>query len=426
MDISIAEINCRDNSMKKYDVIIVGGGLVGASLAIPLVKQGLRVAVIESAKKNGHQSPDTRRAIVLSPSSQAILQSVGLWSSIQVYAVSIAEIHVSERGRFGAVRLSAKKEKLPALGYVILAHHLYSVLQNAFSEHDQLDVYYDTRFKSMSRENSEMHLALETAGVGLQMTADLVVAADGGNSTVREQQQFKTSTLEYQQQVIITSVDLNQPHQHIAYERFTPEGPLAMLPINANQSAAVWSVSSENVTALLALSQPEFLNALQRAFGYRLGKFKAASKPVAFPLQLTKVDELYKPGVVIIGNAAHTLHPIAGQGLNLGLRDAAVLVEHLVDHFHRENSVSDEKILAAYSKDRQWDYRRTVLLTHSLVGIFSNSFAPLALARTTGMILMQRIPRLRSLLTKILMGTFGKKPRLVARVPLEEWQRAYE
>lgn len=404
-----------------YDIIIVGGGLVGASLALPLAKLGLKIAVIEAAPEIPPEKPEIDRGIVLSASSQSILNNTGLWGMLSAMAIPIQDIHVSEKGRFGAVRLSAKREKVAALGYVVLAQQLSEHVRSALAPVDTIDVYYETRFTGLQRKANRLEITVTQDDLIKTLSADLLVAADGSRSKVRESVGIKTDSYEYDQHVITANVELTRSHQHVAYERFTHEGPLAMLPIGPQKMAIVWSVKPSRVDTLLKRSASQFLEELQNTFGYRLGRFVSCSKPGAFPLQMMRANEIYRSNVVVVGNAAHTLHPIAGQGLNLGLRDAAILTEQIGLALGKRKKLTDVSLLEKYAALRQADYQRTFNFTHGLVGVFSNSFLPLLLARNLGLVMLQRIPRLRAVLATSAMGRKGKQSRLASGIPIEDW-----
>lgn len=400
---------------KHYDIVIVGGGLVGAALAIALKNTKYTVAVLESNQpvvtENSTTPSLNQRAIVLSKASQNILSTLDLWSEIAQHATPVEHIHVSNKGHFGAVRIDAKNHNVDALGYVVVAEKLYQQLQASLTE---VDVFYGAKFKDVKQVGKQAEVFFDCDGEQTIVT-DLVVAADGSHSAVRASQNIQTTEHDYQQQVILCNIALQRDHHNVAYERFTNVGPCALLPMSENASALIWATTPNEANEITALSKAQFLKRLQNHFGYRLGKFVDMSQPFSFPLSLVKASALVQPNVVLIGNAAQTLHPIAGQGLNLGLRDMATLAQLLVAS---EKPIGSSDFLNDYVAWRQFDRTQTVGLTHSLVTLFSTDFMPVNLATTTGMVLFERLPMLRNQFANATMGLMGSVPKLACGIKL--------
>lgn len=396
-----------------YDVVIIGGGIVGACLALS-IGDSQRVLVLEASKPSlENPRASGERAIVLSAASQTILQTLGVWSQIAPYATAVKKVHVSDRGHFGAVRMSAEAEGVASLGYVVQAKYLEAHLAMALENNRQIDVQYGAEFVELINREESAEILYNLNGVQHAVKTKLVVAADGQHSQLREQAGIAVATTVYQQSAVVSVVDLARSHQYCAYERFTKEGPLALLPLQNQQSALVWTVPTAQLDQILALPSADFLAQLQEKFGYRLGKLLSATSPKAFPIEMKRATELVKSRVIVIGNAANAIHPIAGQGLNLGLRDVAVLAELLQQ---RSEFSSIEKLLEEYVKRRTADHRDIIAITHNLVGIFSNAFLPLVIARSMGLVAMDLFTPIKKWLTKRTMGFAGYTTPLVCGV----------
>jgi 2-octaprenyl-6-methoxyphenol hydroxylase len=317
---------------KQYDILIVGGGMVGASLVRALDGQGLRIAVVEAVQFETRTEPGyDDRAIALASGTQRIFSGMQLWDRLEREATAIHQIHVSDRGNFGFTRMDREEEGLPALGYVVPARVIGRVLGDALRASEAVDFYCPARLSNLSIETDSVTAEILQDDVTQLLTARLVVAADGTGSVVRERLGIPVSESDYGQTAVITNITPQLPHNHVAYERFTDTGPLAFLPMSEQRCAVVWTVATAAAEAVMALPDSEFLARLQERFGYRLGRLERVGKRQAYPLRLIKAKEAVRHRLALVGNAAHTLHPIAGQGFNLGVRDVAVLAEVLVD-----------------------------------------------------------------------------------------------
>lgn len=400
-----------------YDVVIIGGGIVGACLALSL-SDSQRVLVLEAHGPTIETThPAAERAIVLSAASQTILQTLGIWSAIACHTTEVKKVHVSDRGHFGAVRMTADREGVASLGYVVQAKYLDTHISQALQTNPKIAVRYHADFVSVNYNDGFAELIYVKDGQQHHVKTRLIVAADGQSSALRAQAGIEVATTVYHQSAIICVVNLARDHQNVAYERFTPEGPLALLPLPQQQSALVWTIPTAERDAILALSPAEFLAQLQDKFGYRLGKFISATSPEAFPIVMKRARELVKSNMVVIGNAANAIHPIAGQGLNLGLRDVAVLSDLLQQ---QDAFDSIENLLAEYVQRRVVDHRDIVAITHNLVGIFSNAFLPLVVARSMGLVAMDLFRPIKKWLTKRAMGYAGYTTPLVCGVKVEK------
>lgn len=392
---------------QEFDVVIVGAGMVGASLAIALQNTALKVAVIESQDFSTDQQPSyDDRGIALSYGSQRIFESLGLWSELAPLATPIQHIHISDRGYFGVTRLSASEENVPALGQVLLAKKLGQTLNQRLQACANLTIFSPLQVTQILQSEDAVEVGLSNS---LSLRAKLLVGADGQHSTVRQLLKLNTWQQDYQQTAITANVTPEKPHQHRAYERFTDSGPLALLPMSDNRCSLIWTVKTGDEQLLLALSDVDFLAALQQRFGYRLGHFLRVGKRHHYSLGLMQTDSPIQQRVVLIGNAAHSLHPIAGQGFNLGLSDVAVLTEVLSAHAAECGHAST---LQQYKIWQEANQHKVIQATDVLVTLFSNANPLLGHGRSTALALLDCLPPLKSLLARHSMGLAGKQSRL--------------
>jgi len=400
--------------MKNYDMIIIGGGLVGASLACALQSLPLRVAVVEALPMSTRLDNNfDERSIALALGSQRIYQALGLWSALQPYAQAIKAIHVSDRGHFGASYFKAEEENIEAFGYVIPIQQLTRVLYEACQTIHSIDYLCPEKVADLTINEENALVYLENCDEPLQ--TKLIVAADGDHSTVRKLQQIKTTVKDYQQQAIVATIGLQRDHQNIAYERFTHEGPLALLPLLRQRAALVWSVSPEHAQQLLALDDQTFLQALQQTFGYRLGRFIKIGQRKTFPLRLIQAEQSIAERLVLVGNAAHSLPPIAAQGFNLGLRDAAVLAQVVAEN---NNALGSMSMLEHYMRARQRDQQRIIMFTDQLTRLFSNKLWPFSVMRDFCLGALNGMTPAKKILLRHTMGLAGRCPQLACGVPL--------
>ena len=395
------------------DVLIVGGGLVGASLACALGQAGVRTCVVEmSPLDSGGQAGYDERSIALAQGSQRIFAGLGLWTALEPDACPIHTIHVSDRGHFGFTRLRREQEGVAALGYVATARVLGKVLAQGLQRLDNVEVLAPAQLGAFSVDADGISADIDHHGVTQRCTAALLIAADGARSGIRERLGIQTTCRDYEQTAIIANVSTDKPHNTVAYERFTASGPLALLPMNEGRSSLVWTVRADQGEEVMALDDAEFLERLQERFGYRLGRFTRVGRRNAFPLQLLQAAESVRPRLALIGNAVHTLHPVAGQGFNLGLRDVAALAEVILDARRRGQDIGAAGVLQAYARWRQGDQRRVTLFTDSMVRLFGQSLPPVAWLRDAGMLALDVCPPAKRWFGRMTMGRAGRLPRL--------------
>jgi 2-octaprenyl-6-methoxyphenol hydroxylase len=403
-----------------YDMIIVGGGMVGASLAIALAHRGLRLALVEAYTPGAESQPSyDDRAIALAYGTRRIFEATGVWPSLSEIAEPILDIHVSDRGHFGFTRLSAADEGVPALGHVVTARELGHVLLDRMCKDASLEVIAPARLVSFEDQGEQVCVEVEREGLMSTLQCRLLVAADGGNSEIRAQLGVPVQRWEYGQSAVVTNITPAQPHRNVAYERFTDSGPVALLPMTEQRCAVVWTVRDEQLESVLALDDDAFLAAFQQRFGYRLGRFLRTGKRAAYPLSLLRARESVRGRVAVIGNAAHTLHPIAGQGFNLGIRDVAALAEVVDDAFRAGRDIGAAETLAVYESWRLAEQRNVALATDGLARLFSNPLAAVRLGRNLGLLAMEFLPGAKHPLARAAMGMLGRQPRLGRGVPLD-------
>ncbi len=403
-----------------YDIVIVGGGMVGASLACALGNSGLRIAVIEAVALGDPGQPSyDDRTIALAYSSRRIFEGIGVWESIaQRSASPIEHIHISDKGHFGFTRLHASDMGIEALGYVAETRALGAALYEVMASYSNIELVCPARVIDVRIDKDMAQLSIERDGNIEMVKTRLAVAADGGDSPLRRAIGIRANKREYEQTAIVANVTPGRDHNNTAYERFTNTGPLALLPMPGRRCAVVWSTTKDNVDRVMAWSDDEYLAQLQKRFGDRLGQFERVGKRVAYPLALTKVKDSVGERIALIGNAAHTVHPVAGQGFNLGLRDVATLAQVIVDAQRDGKDFGASAVLTPYAKWRQRDNQRVATFTDGLIRVFSNDFLPLAVARNLGLSFVNLFPSIKRTFIRRTSGLNGRLPRLARGLPL--------
>lgn len=414
-----------------YDILIIGGGMVGASLVHALNGSGLRIGLIEAVPLHDESQPSfDARAIALSWGSRRIFEGMGRWQAMERETVTpIRTIKVSDRGHFGATRMRAEEEGVEALGYVAEASVIGRVLASDLNELPEVQIFCPATLEDVELRDSGGEATIVHAGERKRLSARLLVAADGGRSTVGKLVGTRTLRLGYNQTAIIASVITDRPHANVAFERFTESGPLALLPNTApawmngadageRRWSLVWTVHDHEVDEHLALDDAQFLARLQARLGRRAGRVLSVGPRSAYPLALQYVKDHVRHRLAFIGNAAHLIHPVGGQGFNLGLRDVAVLAEVLVEAAREGRDPGAAETLQGYARWRRPDYIRVMGFTDSLVRTFSSDLRPLVVARNLGMVALDLLPPARRLFTRQAMGLNGRQPRLALGLPL--------
>lgn len=410
-----------------FDLIIIGGGLVGASLACALENSSLRIAIIEAfpfkADNSEYQPAFDARSVALSYTSKQVFEGMGLWTSINKLGVAaIKKIHISDRGHAGITRLNASDEDVEALGYVVETRVVGKALFDRLTKQKNVTLIAPAKLKNFDLSTEMANATVEvTQNDGLvenkTLTAKLLVAADGDDSFVRRLSGVRIKQRNYEQSAVVANIATDKPHANQAFERFTDSGPLALLPMAAtekekNRYSLVWTINSTEQEDMLSWSDEQFLEKLKARFGGRAGNFISVSQRHAYPLSLMRAKEHVRERLAIIGNAAHTLHPVAGQGFNLGLRDVAALSQVIVDASRKQKDIGSLDNLTLYAKWRKRDHIQTAMATDGLVRLFSNNFLPLAAIRNLGLLVVDLVPPLKKVFARHAMGFVGKLPRL--------------
>jgi len=406
---------------EEYDIAIIGGGLVGASLARLLASSGQiwRVALLDrrclSADASTHYGPDyDNRSTALAAGSVELFQRLGLWPRLSRHATAIREVQVSDQGHLGGALINAGEQGREALGYVLENAWLAPCLQEAALAAPGVTHLAPVQVTELhpGAEASSLTLTPE-AGADSQLPrslrARLVILADGGASSLREQLGIGLKSTNYGQTALVANVSFSEPHRGVAYERFTAEGPMALLPLDetpqGQRGALIWTLPPGRARALQEATGTTFLAELQRQFGWRLGRFERLGERHAWPLQLVEAREQVRSRLVLLGNSAHYLHPVAGQGLNLSLRDAAALAQTLSQARDEGRDPGSLDTLQAYLDERRWDQAVTVSLSDRLVRVFSTRRTPLVALRHLGFLALDTLPGARQVFAAQTMGT---------------------
>lgn len=389
--------------MTEADIVIVGGGPVGATLALGLRGSGRQVVVLEA--RPDAASPEDPRAIALSYGSRLILQRLGVWDALAPSATPIHAIHVSQRARFGRARLTTEESGLPELGCVVDYRALYGVLAGAL-ERSGLPVLYGAQARSVGTDESSVMVRFTREnGESGAMRAALLAVADGGKG-LGALPGIRREERDYGQAALVAVVETELPHRHVAYERFTARGPVALLPWGARAFALVWTETPGVARTLCEMDETDFLRRLRAHFGDRQGAFLSVRNRAVFPLRLMRTRPVTAQRLVVIGNAAQTLHPVAGQGFNLGLRDAWTLAR-LIDDTPRER-LGDAAMLQRYQAQRCLDTGGGIFFTDFLVRVFSNDLPGWGVMRGCGLTLLDVLaPAKRFLVGKMSLGARG-------------------
>lgn len=398
----------------QQEVVIVGGGMVGLSLALMLSKAKIQVKLLEAIKYPDyddanlapyHSSFDARNS-ALSRRTVQIYQELGLWDALQAHATPILEVNITEQGSFGKARLKAAQEKVESFGQVIENAWLGRVLLAEVKKQTSIELIDGVQVTSLSQEDALVHLEATRGDQHIQLQSKLVIAADGRDSFCRKALGIGASVHDYDQVAIVTTVQTSKPHDHVGFERFSALGPLALLPLPGEfRRSVVWPVPKGTESEWLGEENDQhFLNALQETYGDRAGKFEKTGRRFSFPLSQVLAEKQAIGRVVLMGNAAHTIHPVAGQGFNLCMRDAHVLVRYLVEQIEKNADIGEAAMLQSYEKARLKDQQRVIKFCDSVVRGFSNQNPFLKLIRNTGLVCFENIPGIKPLVANYAMG----------------------
>lgn len=388
------------------DIIIAGGGVVGCTAALAIANRfPYKIAVIEAfdtqssatvSSNSQHPSFDAR-VVALAKQSVVQLESFGIELS-DIDMCPINQIHVSDKGHVGQVRLNADEQQ--PMGQVIALEHLGAILQKQLEQHPQISLFKPDKIVTLTRSQ----LCVDVQTQHSQINAKLLLVAEGANSKTKALAGINNQVSSYSQSAIIANVETQLPHQNCAFERFTSQGPIALLPMNkqhGNRMSLVWTTNDESVDEIMALSEAEFLVKLRQLFSDKLGRFTQTSLPKSYPLQLVVADNFASHRVICVGNTAQSLHPIAGQGFNLGIRDIFDLCRSIDEH---EGDLADIQHILSYKQIRNADKHTVISATDSLVRLFSNQHSPFVVARNLGLLGLNINESLKARFTKFAMG----------------------
>ncbi|MDO7442369.1 FAD-dependent monooxygenase [Acinetobacter baumannii] len=398
----------------QQQVIIVGGGMVGLSLSLMLAKANIAVKLLEAVKYPNyddqnvapyHSSFDARNT-ALSRRSVQIYQKLGLWDALQQYATPILQVHITEQGSFGKARLVAEQEKVESFGQVIENAWLGRVLLTQVRQQPLIELIDGVQVTALTQDAEQVHIEAQRDDEVLKLESKLLIAADGRDSFCRQAIGVGVDVHDYDQVAIVTTVQTSKPHEHVGFERFSALGPLALLPLPGEyRRSVVWPVKKGTEGEWLGEENDQhFLDALQKTYGDRAGKFEKTGKRFSYPLSQVLAHKQAVGRVILMGNAAHTIHPVAGQGFNLCLRDADVLLRYLVNQLSASDDIGNPDNLLAYEQARLSDQQRVIKFCDTVVRGFSNQNPLLKLIRNTGLIAFDVIPGVKPLVANYAMG----------------------
>ncbi len=394
--------------MRFYDVIIIGGGLVGAGFAAALRETDLRIAVVDARLP----ASDDPRLFALNAGSCDFLRNIGIWPVIASEAASIRQVHVSSRGHFGAVRLKSEDVNLPFLGNVIPACVIEAALNAQMTSASTLDIYRPATLSALEQKDDGVDVVLSTQTDDICLYGKLIIGADGTESTVRKLAGIQADVVDYRQSAIVTRTQLARSHHHIAYERFTDNGTIAMLPLCENECATIWSGKSTVMDELMQLNDDDFTSRLQQVFGYRLGRLLQIRRRHTFPLRMMRAKTMTSGNVFLLGNAAHTLHPVAAQGFNLAVYEAAMLAEAILKAVKSSKFVTQTDLQMVYDAIRQ-QQSASISISHQLAVNVSAQTGVIRKLLPYGLTGFDLAMPLRRQFIRKIMGRTGRVPRLL-------------
>ncbi len=396
------------------DLIIVGGGPVGLCAALALQRSDRSVVVLEAMEQPEMQVDGLNaRSIALSGSTVQIFKAIGIWDQLQSHAAPMRHVHVSTKGQYGVTRLHADEVGVDALGYVVESYHLSACLLQAAKACDAISIEYGATVNSLSQSEDRVDIDFTQADQTLELSGELCLIADGARSKLRASIGIDVDQVDYGQSLIICNAEVSKPQAGTAFERFTDQGPLAMLPLGAERYACVWTMSPENAESRMALESNDFVNELQDCFGMRLGYINRVGDRFSIPLYRTSTQKLTAGRCLMLGNAANALHPVAGQSYNLSIRDIAVLQNLMANNIDFRDREQVNELMQAFSKDREREQKQVIRYSDTLVSLFSNNLSPIKQGRGIGLAALDLFNPLKTHLAFLGMGlAFGGNPML--------------
>lgn len=404
------------NSVSHFDVVISGGGLSGSLMALSLagltnkIGESLSIAIVEASPiSNNIPLSFDDRVLALSHGTAAYLESLGAWDILKKDAQAIKTIHISDQGHYGKARIVAKEHNVSALGYVVEMKRIGKSLLSALSEKktkSNITWFAPDSITAIQWQKSVVEIRLSS---GQQISAKLLLGCDGGHSVCRKLANISMTEVCYGQSALIANVSTSIPHHNVAFERFTQTGPIAMLPLSDSDDgkgrcSLVWTLTPDLAQELITLNDSDFKVALEKTFGSWLGGITTVGKRDVYPLKLIQAQEQVYHRMVLIGNASHTIHPIAGQGFNLGVRDVQQLTQVIKSAIANAEDIGRLSLLSLYADGRKNDHQQVISLTDSLVTLFSNKLPPLIAGRNIGLKVLNYVTPLKNALVKKTMG----------------------
>jgi len=405
------------NVIMRSRVTIVGGGLAGASLACALEPLDLDITVLEATPlQHDHQPSFDERTIALTYSSRRVLEGIGLWPEIASDAGPIHRIHISNRGHSGFARLDRKLIGTDALGYVIPTRTLGHALTERLHNNPRVDYRCPAEVNSIDHDPKNSSIRVEVSGE--HISSSLVVLADGGRSSLGQSMGLKSKEKQYDKEALIGIVGVDRNQDATAYERFTRHGPLALLPLDERRYVLAWTLPKVQASEMVTLPEKVFLEELQDAFGDRVGFFIRCDRLKTYPLRRMEVETPVGDRLIALGNAAHIVHPVAGQGFNLGLRDVAHLAEEILYGLKNNKDIGDFEVLTQYARLRHRQTKRVLRFTEGLLQVFANDYPGLSSGRNFALNMLEILPPAKRILLKRTTGLSGSLPRLARGLPL--------
>lgn len=389
----------ESNKTKSYDAVIIGAGPVGLTLAIGLAKQGKSIAIIE--KEAPQQSPSfDGRVLALTHGSMLVLKELSLWQDLQDKTNPIKHVHVSQKGYLGITQIHAEEMQVKALGYSITSADLGAVLWQQARQQKNIKIYTQAELTNFELLKTKVNVDISLEGAKDRLSCQLIIGADGTNSKVRKILQIDSSTKSYDAFGVIAKIQTEENPQGWSYERFTTEGPVALLPMGGNFHKAVMVVPAEKIDEVSKYSDEQFIDSFAEKMGERLGEFVSVSNRVSYPLTESYAKKMVAERALLIGNASHTQHPVAAQGLNLGISDIAEFLTIVEGQEDLGNQVK----LQTYQQQRQPVHEKIMGFTDSLIQIFETKSVVIGHLRGIGLMAMASLPKRRKQLAKMAMG----------------------
>ncbi|MDX2228790.1 MAG: FAD-dependent hydroxylase [Leptolyngbyaceae cyanobacterium bins.349] len=393
-----------------YDVAIVGGGIVGLTLACALKESGLRIALIEAKVESAAVSRG--QAYHVNLLSSRIFAGIGVWSQMRPGVNPIEQIRLSDQDYPGTVQFKLQDLQTPALGYVSEHRVLLEGLRSFLTQCDRVTSLCPVEVVTTQFEPDGVALTLRQDGQEWNVRSRLLVAADGARSPIRQKAGISTIGWQYWQSCVVAFIKPEKAHRNIAYERFQADGPFAILPLPENLCRIVWTAPKQEAAAILALKEDEFLAKLKTRYGDQMGELELVGDRYLFPVQLMHSRQYVQPRLALIGDAAHCCHPVGGQGVNLGIRDAAALAEVLQTAHQQGKDIGELTVLRRYERWRKLENWKILAFTDLLDRLFSNNILPIVMLRRLGLWMLQHLYPVKQIALRLMVGLSDRAPNL--------------